>query len=190
MDGGEGVGIEDAGALGMGERWRGFQDEVRGAGEVLPSRLVEAAVAWGEASHVAQGAFRDVRSGASFLEEPVEYAEEFESSKERTVKHWWVLTPVYTTYYGEDDPPEDGRDAVTVFADTRRQAKILAVKTKELKAWVRMQRQDQVNPFVGLEVIEAGCEHGKCNCDVCRQDCEECERLSNEHQPMKGTSTS
>ena len=90
------------------------------------------------------------------------------------LNHYFVITPEYEMTYGYWEPPEIGRDLVTIWADNPETAKILAIRSKELSHWVREQRSDDCNPFTGLEVENCKCEHGKCCCDQCKEECEEC----------------
>lgn len=90
--------------------------------------------------------------------------------------HYNVLTPIITSYY-QDEPPETWRGYVSVEAPNKKQAKIEAVrKFREKKSeWI----QYGENPFKGLEVGSAKCEHGFCWCDICADDpnwreCAEC----------------
>ena len=68
--------------------------------------------------------------------------------------------------YGQG-PTEYFKLGVTVDADNKTDAKIIALKTKEMSKWVSDQRSDDLNPFAGLTVYEHICPHGLCQCDVC-----------------------
>jgi len=90
------------------------------------------------------------------------------------IHHYLVITPEYESSYSDDEPPEIGCDVVTIWADNLRTAKILAIRTKEFRGWVRLQREDESSPFTGLKVQPGKCSHGKCACDVCQEECEKC----------------
>lgn len=85
--------------------------------------------------------------------------------------HYTVCTPKYTSYYSYDamEPPETGADCVTVIAETKRLAKVQAVKElrKIRSEWMQDQASDNASPFTGLEVFENVCPHGICHCDIC-----------------------
>ncbi len=81
--------------------------------------------------------------------------------------HWSVWTPQMTSYY-EDEPPEQWADWICVEAPTKREALIEAVKQfrKNGSEWIQYQRDDNANPFSGLQVESTICEHGNCNCEI------------------------
>ena len=63
----------------------------------------------------------------------------------------------------------------TVEANTKREAKIAAIKSPDMQEWVAEQRSNGANPFTGLMVEEALCEHGICCCEICGwENCKEC----------------
>lgn len=71
------------------------------------------------------------------------------------IKKYWVISgEMEFRSSSELEPPEIGRCAVEIVAPNQREAKILALKTKEFKPWVAWQRADSKNPFVGLKVIQ------------------------------------
>ena len=98
--------------------------------------------------------------------------------------HYTVCTPQYTSYYGDMEPPEVGADCVTVIADTKRKAKVLAVKELRKKGseWMQDQASDRASPFTGLEVFDELCPHNICHCDICSRavDWKLCEICYNE----------
>lgn len=118
------------------------------------------------------------------------------------MKHWYVTTPEYTTYY-EWEPPDTGVDDCFVEAPNRREAIKLGVakmrsteyarpwKTYYSWAWDR-----ETNPYTGVKAKIAECEHGFCWCgdelpheeprpDIC-PDCDKKWALECEHdiRPM------
>lgn len=83
-------------------------------------------------------------------------------------EHWWVITPEYTSYYYQDEPPEIERDSVCVEAKNKREAKIIGLRELRKISHGYMRGKDaDVSPFTGLEVTTAKCEHGACWCDIC-----------------------
>ena len=98
------------------------------------------------------------------------------------MKHYWVISPEYE--YKEvilDDgsgPMMVTRCSCCVEASNKRQAKILAIQHKDMQEWIKLQRDDKKNPFVGLEVMNAKCKHGICFCefDDAGEYCEECDK--------------
>lgn len=50
------------------------------------------------------------------------------------------------------DPGEQGRYVVEVTAPNERAAKIIAMKSDEMRGWLTEARGDDVNPFSGLVV--------------------------------------
>lgn len=94
------------------------------------------------------------------------------------MKHYMVVSPDYETIYSGDEPPESGCDSVCIHADDERTAIELALKTKEFKPWIAYCRADNSNPFVGVKAFDCKCEHGKCYCWDCNEECEECEKLA------------
>ena len=64
-----------------------------------------------------------------------------------------------------------------VVAETKANAKLLALKTPDFREWVDQQRGDGRNPLWGLKAEDAACPHGKCWCDDCLSkfgECDEC----------------
>lgn len=99
------------------------------------------------------------------------------------MKHWIVCTPQYEHYYGSiflmEEPPEYIADCASVEGNTKREAKIAAIKHPNFHDWVMDQRSSDMNPFTGLKVYDAGCPHGNCWCDICTAktswvECEQC----------------
>lgn len=95
------------------------------------------------------------------------------------MKHWNVISPEVSEKIdiGLDDgtgPLEYFRCAVSVEANTKAEAKRLAVKHPGTQVWVDKARSDGVNPFVGLEVDDPVCKHGVCWCDICQGWCDLC----------------
>ena len=70
---------------------------------------------------------------------------------------YWVVSPEWEeTYPILDDgtgPTESFCAAVQVEAATKREAKVKAIHTPELEDWVRRQRSEGYNPFIGLKVV-------------------------------------
>ncbi len=95
--------------------------------------------------------------------------------KTQKLNHYFVISPEYTDYGDYWTPPEIVRDIVTIWADSPKTAKILAIRTKEFRHWVEDQRSSDCCPFTGLEVELTLCKHGNCYCGYC-EDCKECEK--------------
>jgi len=79
------------------------------------------------------------------------------------LRHWFVITPQYTTYYNAEslEPPEVGCDVVSVEARTKREAKILGVKKlRKVGNWISDSYSDGENPYKGIKVEESVCSHG------------------------------
>jgi hypothetical protein len=100
---------------------------------------------------------------------------------DKEIKHWFVSTPEYRHNYGYWEPPEWFADYVCVEAPTKKEARRLGFQLlkKDAKDWIDDQRSDNVNPFAGLIVKDARCEHGNCWCDNCPSkpewvECPEC----------------
>ena len=92
------------------------------------------------------------------------------------LNHYFVVSPVYTLHsYDYYEPDEIVRDIVTIWADSPKTAKILAIRTKEVEHWVRDKRSDDCCPFTGLEVELCLCKHGNCYCGFCGE-CKKCEK--------------
>jgi hypothetical protein len=94
------------------------------------------------------------------------------------MNHYWVTSPemsetVPVLDYGQG-PKEYFHAVCCVEAVNKADAKAAAVKHPKMQAWVSQQRSDGANPFVGLQVENARCEHGKCSCDMCNEDCDKC----------------
>ena len=75
---------------------------------------------------------------------------------------YWVVSPEWEeTCPILDDgtgPTESLCAAVLVEAATKREAKVLALRTPEFEDWVKMQRSDGCNPFTGLKVkVDEAC---------------------------------
>ena len=88
-----------------------------------------------------------------------------------TLKHYFVISPEMEWV---DAILEDGTGPIEYFhcfasieADSPETAKILSLKSPDMKTWVEQQRSDGCNPFTGLKVEEAKCKHGVCFCDYC-----------------------
>lgn len=94
------------------------------------------------------------------------------------MKHWIVVSPeTWATIPVLDDgsgPLEYFCYAVSVEAETRKEAKRIALHTPEMQGWVDQQRGDNRNPLWGLRVSDPVCDHGVCLCDLCHRECEEC----------------
>lgn len=88
------------------------------------------------------------------------------------MSHYVVTTPLYTYWdYDPYEPPEQVVDWVAVEANTKREAKIKAVKLMRSKFPRGYINGDPTsNPFQGLSVDTAICEHGVCWCDICTED--------------------
>ena len=94
-------------------------------------------------------------------------------------KHYFVISPEITKMMPVMDdgsgPEETFCCVASVVAKTKRAAKIKALKHKDMQDWVNEQRSDCRNPFTGLKTEETKCRHGKCYCELCNENCEECE---------------
>lgn len=70
-------------------------------------------------------------------------------------KTWWVIAPDRTAYsYGE--PPDPYCPVALVEAETRREARIEAVRVFRKQG----ELEPGENPFYGLKVEDAACRHG------------------------------
>jgi hypothetical protein len=92
--------------------------------------------------------------------------------------HYFVVSPemsevIPVTDYGQG-PTEYFSCVATVEADNKRDAKVLALKTDEMRDWILQARGDGQPPLAGLEVLEAQCPHGVCVCDGCKGECSDC----------------
>ncbi len=92
-----------------------------------------------------------------------------------TLKPWYVVSPEYGTVIPICDdgtgPLEYEADCVRVDAETKRDALLLGVKLMRADptcAWVR----DAENPYAGMTVEPAECEHGVADkdCDLCLEE--------------------
>jgi len=87
------------------------------------------------------------------------------------MKHYWVQTPEITRYY-DYEPPEISCIVECIEADNQAKAKGKFVagerKKKNQDSW--LSHCDYLNPFIGLKVRDAMCEHGVCNCDLNKGD--------------------
>lgn len=93
--------------------------------------------------------------------------------------HYFVVSPemseVVPVLDTGEGPTEYFRCVASVEAANKQDAKVLALRTKEMSDWVTECRSDGVNPFAGLEVRNAICPHGFCFCDGCDPEaCEAC----------------
>lgn len=95
------------------------------------------------------------------------------------MKHYIVVSPEMSEKInlGLEDgtgPLEYFRCAVSIEANTKAEARRLAVKHPDMQAWVDEARGDGINPFVGLIVESPVCKHGVCWCDICKGWCDAC----------------
>lgn len=95
------------------------------------------------------------------------------------MKHYSVYTPQYTEYkYYPDEPPEITADCVYVEANTKREAKVKAVREmrRQGMSWIDYRDIDRASPFTGLKADEMECKHGNCWCEICsaKKDWVEC----------------
>ncbi len=69
---------------------------------------------------------------------------------------YYVVTPVYTTYYSPWglEPPDTGADVVEVEAQTKREAKVLGVRElrRTHSKWMQDRYTDGLSPFTGIKV--------------------------------------
>lgn len=93
-------------------------------------------------------------------------------------RHYEVVSPPMTEYFGGQAPPETGICWAMVEAPTAKRAIALAVKSPEFRPWVDEARGDHVPPFKGLKAQRAVCDHGVCW--GCGTECEECLRIYDE----------
>lgn len=89
-----------------------------------------------------------------------------------TERHYEVISPWMTHYYGGYEPPESGCCWALVKAYSAKEAIKQAIKLPEFKDWVQEARSDAINPFKGVKAKRTLCEHG--NCWGCDDNCEEC----------------
>ena len=70
---------------------------------------------------------------------------------------YWVTSPTWEKIVFALGDGTGAREpfyvAVQVEAATKREAKIKAIRTEELEDWVRRQRSEGYNPFIGLKVV-------------------------------------
>lgn len=95
-----------------------------------------------------------------------------------TNQHWIVVSPEFPDIIPVMD---DGSGptvweclSVSVSAETRSEAKRLALHHADMQDWVNEQRGNNRNPLWGLKVYRGKCKHGVCQCDICFQDCPQC----------------
>lgn len=92
--------------------------------------------------------------------------------------HYIVVSPEMSKMVPITDdglgPIEDFCCVVSVDADSKTEARKIAIKSPEMRDWVDDARSDDKNPFAGLKVYLGKCKHGVCWCDLCRGECEEC----------------
>jgi hypothetical protein len=102
------------------------------------------------------------------------------------LRHYEVVSPEMSRIDVVCDdgtgPCEYGCDWCVVLAPNKREARIKAIKHDDFSDWVDEARGDGINPFTGLVVTLARCEHGVCwicrvetapdgiTCDECRKD--------------------
>ena len=106
------------------------------------------------------------------------------------MNHYMVVSPELTQgHYDDMEPPEEYFCIAKVQAETKSQAKALAIKQPCFRDWVIRQRGDGASPFTGLRVYSEKCEHGVCHCQECKGECPECDaaceeaiRLENESE--------
>jgi hypothetical protein len=96
----------------------------------------------------------------------------------QTLNHYWVTSPemsetVPVLDYGQG-PKEYFCAVCSVEAPNKQAAKVAAINHRHMAKWVEQQRSDGANPFAGLKVENARCEHGKCSCEMCNDTCEIC----------------
>ena len=98
------------------------------------------------------------------------------------MRHWFVISPVWEetepVLWDGSGPTVELCDAVSVAAETRREAIIAGVKL--MPDWPTVARRDLfTNPFVGVRAVDARCEHGFCWCDLDHpgqgDECGECD---------------
>ena len=75
------------------------------------------------------------------------------------MKKYSVITPEVMFYAGSYDPPappEFGRDYVEVEANTKKEARVVAVREfrNRKSKWIEERRGDDLSPFTGLLVEE------------------------------------
>lgn len=81
-----------------------------------------------------------------------------------------ITEPVYVD--GNLATYEDFCCVVSIEAENPQDAKSFALQSPEFSEWLMSCRDDETNPFAGLEVTKADlCEHGKCGC---HEDCDDC----------------
>lgn len=64
-----------------------------------------------------------------------------------------VVSPEMEFYGNREEPNEIGSCVVEVDAPSKRQATAEALRTREFREWVREQRGENKNPFVGVVAL-------------------------------------
>lgn len=73
------------------------------------------------------------------------------------LKKYMVVSEEFEQYSGDIyhyDPPEYGCCVVVVEARTKREARLIAIKQKEMQPWVDLQRDSNKPPMAGLSVYD------------------------------------
>ena len=100
------------------------------------------------------------------------------------MKHYFVISPeMYEVIPILDDgtgPLEYFQCVAAIEAESKRDAKVLALRHPDMRDWVHGARGDDMNPLSGFTVEEASCPHGRCLC--CGPDCDDC---MNESEAVK-----
>ncbi len=102
--------------------------------------------------------------------------------------HFEVISPEIAWGNGYTEPREYECCWVLVAALNAREARSLALRTEEMRPWVREARSNQQTPYGGLEAKLALCEHGACwacyppdgtvGCELCAAEDDDRERLA------------
>ena len=112
-------------------------------------------------------------------------------------RHWLVtsglISEVVPILDDGTGPIEEWKEMTYVVARTKRKAIIKGLKSDDLAHWVKIQRQDDVNPFIGVEANTVICEHGYCWCELVpyphsEQD-DYCESCIEEHSGVMRSDT-
>ena len=87
-------------------------------------------------------------------------------------RHWEVISELTFTTGGWDEPPEDYNPWIMVEADTKKEARVLAIQDADFGDHAREMRGDGKPPMSKLIVRRCECEHGVRWC--CGRECSEC----------------
>lgn len=86
-------------------------------------------------------------------------------------RHYELVGPLRTIYYGGYEPPEQGCDCAIVIAKNKNEARKMVTSLPEFRDYATEMRGDGKPPWYQVKTTEFICEHGNCwgcsNCVSC-----------------------